>query len=299
MCAARQSHDEPSTLGDRLAGLFAGRAVRVVSALALLVAVLVGGTLLWRRFQPLVDDDPRYRLAAENIHVTPQPDFIRSDVRGEAVVLGSLDGADVRQDDLTVRVAQAFAIHPWVASVHRVGKRFPPRVDVELEYRTPVAMVEVAGGLLPIDGEAVLLPPADFLQQDVPAYPRVAIGESSPAGPEGTAWGDNRVLGAARIAVLLAPRWKELRLFRIAATSGRGAADLDDTLFELTPRRGTRVIWGRAPGHERRGEAQAATKIARLAELIDQYGPLDSVGAPRQIDLTEIAHVSVQPATVR
>jgi len=78
MCAARQSHDEPSTLGDRLAGLFAGRAVRVVSALALLVAVLVGGTLLWRRFQPLVDDDPRYRLAAENIHVTPQPDFIRS-----------------------------------------------------------------------------------------------------------------------------------------------------------------------------------------------------------------------------
>ena len=72
---------------------------------------------------------------------------------------------------LAVKVARAFELNPWVARVKWVRKSYPGQVEVELEYRRPVAMVEVYTddemGLFPIDSHAVLLDPRDYRREIV------------------------------------------------------------------------------------------------------------------------------------
>ena len=68
----------------------------------------------------------------------------------------------ILDDELVQKIQTAFSLHPWVANVTHVTKRHPAHVDVELEYRKPVAMVEVhengSDGLYPVDTDGVLLP---------------------------------------------------------------------------------------------------------------------------------------------
>ena len=107
-----------------------------------------------------------YEVAADRIAVTPAPAWIHADVKAEVLRSAAVGRLDLRDRHLVVHVASAFALHPWVAKVVRVEKRFPAQVTVELEYRRPVAAVEVAdrgeAGLVFIDQESVLLPSADF-----------------------------------------------------------------------------------------------------------------------------------------
>ena len=149
--------------------------------------------------------------------MTPLPPWIHTDLKAEVLRDASLDGPlSLLDKELTVRVAHAFALHPWVAKVQRVSKRSPAGVQVDLDYRRPVAMVEVPGpALLPVDGEGVLLPTADFSPQDARQYPRIAEIKTSPLGPVGTRWGDTHVTGGARIAAALLDDWQALKLHQV------------------------------------------------------------------------------------
>ena len=62
-----------------------------------------------------------------------RPAWIHTDVKAEVIRNASLDAAlSVLDDNLTVNIAQAFALHPWVAKVTRVSKHHPARVKVEV-----------------------------------------------------------------------------------------------------------------------------------------------------------------------
>jgi hypothetical protein len=280
----------PPTFGTQLAGLV----VRLVTQGRWLVVVLlfigvlgVAWSLAWQRVRDRVLADESYQVAARDIRLTPSPPWIHSDVKTEVLRDASLDGKlSLLDDDLTKRLSSAFSLHPWVAKVHRVSKHHPSRVEVDLTYRQPVAMVEVTGGLLPIDGEGVLLPSEDFSPNEAKKYPRVARIESLPAGSVGSPWGDNHVLGAARIARVIGDRWHAFRLYRIQAPVRIGtAADVDAYTFELTTHAGTRILWGRPPGNEPTGEPSALEKIARLEQIVQNEGTLDGPAGHRTLDL--------------
>src|SRR5262245_12157401 len=98
---------------------FAGLFVLVVAA------VVIG----WQRWGRTVVTRPIYRLAAENIQITPAPNWIRSDIRAEVFCVGALNDLSVFDKDVTIRVYQAFELHPWVAKVKRVSKRPPARLE--------------------------------------------------------------------------------------------------------------------------------------------------------------------------
>jgi hypothetical protein len=189
-------------------------------------------------------------------------------------------------DDLTKRLANAFSLHPWVARVERVSKHHPARVEVHLIYRRPVAMVEVSGGLLPIDEDGILLPSADFSPAEAKQYPRISRVESHPSGPVGTNWGDSGVSGGAKIASILGDRWKRLSLYRILAPVHTIADEyVDRYTYELTTHAGTRLLWGRPPGNEPTGEPKASEKVAQLEAILQRDGSLDGNAGPRIIDL--------------
>lgn len=252
-----------------------------------LIVVGVGWRMAWTRVRQHVLADGDYRLIPRDIVISQIPPWIHSDIKTEVMRDASLDGSlSILDDDLTKRIANAFSLHPWVAKVHRVSKHHPARVEVELSYRQPIAMVEVSGGLLPVDGDGTLLPSEDFSPALAKRYPRIARIESHPTGPVGGNWGDVHVAGAAQIACVIGDRWQKLKLYRILApVRGVGDRDVDGYTYELATHAGTRIIWGRPPGSEPTGEIPALNKLVLLERLATEHGTLDGTGGPQYFDL--------------
>jgi len=169
-------------------------------------------------------------------------------------------------------VAQAFAMHPWVHHVERVAKHHPASLKIELAYRRPVAVVEVERGdqpgLLPIDRDGILLPPEDFSVAQVKSLPRIAVGQTFPAGSVGTAWGDDRVAAAALVAEALCDDWPQAPLYQIAALPAIAGSTTRSATFEIVSRDGRRFYWGRAPGQEESGDKSIAQKREQLLQWI-------------------------------
>lgn len=290
MNAARRKR-KTSPLSSVLAPFRHGAGQRALILLAMVVAVPAGAIYAWQRWGDRITKGPEYVLLPENIEITTdKPDWIKSDIREEVVRAGGLTDLSIR-DTHPRKVSQAFAMHNWVEEVIRVNKYYPARVVVELVYRKPQAMVQVSingqPGLLPIDVNGVLLPPADFTAEQTRDYLRISVPNATPTGPVGTAWGDPRVAGAARIAAVFEERWKALGLYGIAVSQADTASgSARQPTYDLFTKNGVRVIWGEAPAADSTVEAKAAlTKVAKLARYVESNGPLESMTDTTAIDL--------------
>jgi hypothetical protein len=242
---------------------------------AVVIAAAFAARAIWLQVRADVFRGAPYQLALDDIEITPLPSWIRSDVKAEALRDGSLDEPlPLADEDLAERIAKAFALHPWVAAVERVSKRYPAGATIELVYRRPVAMVEVPNGLFPVDAHSVLLPSGDFTAVEARNYPRIADVRGQPVGLVGSPWNDPIVTGAAKIADKLAPIWKELGLYQIRPMSESPQSVGANGAFELVTRDGASIVWGSAPGQERPGEPSASEKIARLKKLLADHGSL-------------------------
>jgi hypothetical protein len=278
----------------------------LIAVAAMVAAVLACSYLAWRRWGDLVTERRGLLLTAQNMETTPQPPWIRTDVRAEVSRDGALHNLSILHEKVTVQVARAFALHPWVAEVVRVSKHHPSRVVVQLRYRRPVAAVEVLRdgqwGVFAVDADGVLLPREDFAHDDHLRndYLRVWAGDTWPAGPEGTPWGDRRVAGAARIADAIGPAWKQLGLYRIKADSQRGGGRDDaEPVYQLFTPGNRRIVWGRAPGREGVGEPASKEKLARLMAYVKETGPLDNANPSGEIDLSSATRSLATPRTAQ
>src|SRR5437763_10504006 len=151
---------------------------------SIVVAVAIGGSLYaWNRWGRAVSESPEYIVTAQQIAVTPQPAWIHSNVKAEALRGATISRLDLRSRQLVEQVAHAFSLHPWVAKVVRVEKRYPAGVQVDLQYRRPALVVKLVlpdeKNLLFLDEQSVLLPSGDFAPSQAKDYLRiVAAGET-------------------------------------------------------------------------------------------------------------------------
>lgn len=280
--SAKKAAANPRPLPLRLLSFLAGaRAHRAVLMIGGLVLGFTGGAyVLWQNVAERVMNDADYLLTAERIQISSPPEWITTDIRAEVVRDASLDRPiSILEAGVVEQVAQAFALHPWVEHVQQVSKHHPARVDVVLSYRRPVAMVEVPGGLYPVDITGILLPSADFSAEQARDYPRLSGIDTIPVGPVGTYWGDHRVRGGAAIAAQLGDVWIAWGLARIVPSDASATGT-----YDLFTRGQTKILWGHAPPAEAAGEATVEEKLAHLADLVAQYGSLDAADV-EQIDL--------------
>jgi hypothetical protein len=265
---------------------------RGLTLTALIIAGSVAGSLaLWNHVRATVAARDVYRLDPSEIHISPPPPWIRTDVRAEVIRDAGLGaGLSILDDGLVERIQQAFSLHPWVAKVERVTKRHPAHIEVEITYRKPAAMVKVADGLYPVDADAVLLPSEDFSPLEARNYPRLVGVESTPTGLTGTRWGDPIVAGGAKIGETVAPLWTDFQLLAIQwLKPGAGADASLPAMFEIITAGGNRIAWGAAPGSESAGEPTAEQKVERLKIFVAQHGSLDDPTAnPEQLDLRRL-----------
>jgi hypothetical protein len=258
---------------------------------AVLGLIVTGLCLAWHWAAPRVLSSAEYHLTAAQVEITSPPPWIHTDIREEVFRDPSLAGPlSIMDADLVERVSRAFARHPWVAKVGRVSKHYPAAVRVELIYRQPVCMVEVPGGLLPVDGEGVLLPSTskDFSPIEATRYPRLVGVHRMPVGPPGQRWSDPKVVGGAEIAAAFGPAWETMKLHRIepqgAETVDPAVTDIGrrpaEPIFRLATHGDRRIYWGYAPGASVGGELPAAEKVARLQKYFADHDTLDAANGP-------------------
>jgi hypothetical protein len=296
---AKQTQSEPIIAANKLAARRPkfGRGSRWLAIGGVIIVVTAGVSYgVWRQVRTHVLASEQYQVDPAKIAITPPPPWIRSDIKDEVIREASFDGPlSLLDSKLTIRVAGAFAAHPWIAHVERVSKHFPSGLEVEVAYRRPVAMVEVSDGALPVDVQGVVLPTADFRPGEADRYPRIGEVHTSPAGLVGSPWGDAAVAGAAQIAAALGDSWHALELFRITPAGrhpgGRGGAEY---AFALFTRRGTRIDWGLAPQTTVAGEPAAADKIAQLKKYAAAHGSLDGK-SPHQLRFTSSGKLEASP----
>ena len=280
-------------------GLVRGNARWILFVGVFVAGCAFGWKMLWESVREQVISAADNRIDPEQIEMTAIPPWIHTDLKAEVVRDAFLDGPlSLLDPELTVRIAHAFAQHPWVAKVERVSKRAPAGVAVDLIYRRPVAMVEIPGpALWPVDRDGVLLPTADFSPTEALNYLRIAEIGTSPLGPVGTRWGDTHVTGGAKIAAVLLDDWETLKLEKVvAATRQIDANGAESDSYELYTHERTRVDWGRPPGAESGTEAKAAQKIERLRQYADQHGgSLEDPVAPQRLDVRSASSLTVAP----
>ena len=240
-----------------------------------LVVALIAATLLvagsigvWGKVRTHVQSQAEYLVPLSDLAITPAPAWIRADIRTEVIRDAGLPTKlSILDDQLPKRLSNAFALHPWVARVDGVHTSYPARILVNLNYRKPVAMVVVYGGLLPVDVDGVLLPTEDFTPQDAQQYPRVLGISSSPLGPIGTRWGDTMVEAGAKLAELLGPQWQPLQLHHIAVSEQTDPQRGTHVELQLVTRGGAQFNWGSAIGQESDEEQDSATKLKHLQQF--------------------------------
>ena len=288
---------EPSAL--ERSGKSILKAVFRPKRLLLLALIPIVGTvapIVWRN-RPKVTENPVYLFKAGDIRITEPPRPVPANLVERAVGSAGLDAElSVLDRALLPRLAEAFAKEPWVKNVVQLRKGLPAHVEADLEYRVPVAMIDVKSGVYPIDEEGVLLPPEDFTPAEVKRYPLVTGVGSLPAGPPGTPWGDATVLGAAKVAAVVAKHWDEFDLTAIHAPAPASASPgLDELTFELHTRGGSRVVWGRPPGTGHPGELTADQKLGRLKRYVTDFGPFDAPGPAFEIDIRPWQEITRRP----
>jgi len=253
----------------------------------MLLAITVGAIIVlvatWHRIAGRVMQAPQYWVGLHNVSITPLPQWIHRNLKTEALRDGGLRfPLPLADPNLCARVAAGFSIHPWVQRVRQVRKYYPGRVDVELEYRRPVCMVHVPGGLLPVDRRGILLPSEDFSPLEAARYPRLEGIDRLPTGPPGQLWGDERVSGAAAIAAALVEDWQQMQLDHIAVKPLPAPFAYQ---YELVTAAGTRIVWGSAPGTEQPGEPTVSEKLLRLRGFFQEHQSLDLPGPTGALDL--------------
>ncbi|TWT96108.1 hypothetical protein Pla108_31900 [Botrimarina colliarenosi] len=265
----------------------------VLLSLAILAALGLATRGAWLAVRPQVAHSPQYLLTPASVSVTAPPAWVRGDVTADVFRVGGLDGQLSVLDPpagLEERLAQTFVTHPWVRSVGAITKTPPNRVTLELEYRTPLAAVELGGALLPVDLDGALLPTRDLSADAVRYLPRIELTDATVRPPAvGELWLEPRLAGALALVGSFGSAWSELDLFlvRIDHTPGVRAGQRFWS-YNVVSTGNTVVVWGGAPGFSPPDEAPFAKKLGNLRRAIAKHGPLDSVAkSPAMIDVRD------------
>jgi hypothetical protein len=307
---ATMDNAEPQNLRRKLAFL-----VQHIPGGALLFAVfmlIVLGYFGWYYYGADHLDQALYSLRLENLSVTAQPEWIKTKVSDEVYRTNRLDRISLLDPRANASIAQAFETHNWVKSAIRVSKAVGGKVEVDLVYRRPLAMIYVEqtvpdasgsktiAGYLPIDSEGTMLPTeSDFGSEDVLKYFVVYAQDARPAGDVGMPYGDVRIMEALSLCEFLQKYRETYGLQVIEIHQDRlvsGPSPWSLKIFTRDKRR--EIVWGHAPRLENSSELPADEKLKRLLAWLDQPLPADT-SEIQSIDLRNASPIASASSRLR
>ena len=169
------------------------RLVSAPAALSILwpLLLIIGGYIGWHRWGAEHVSKNFYGVDLSLLRVTTPPDHVRSNLVQTIYRDTQLDQLSMLDRQATAKIASAFSTHPWVREVSCVRKLPDGVIDVQIDYRHPVAMVHVISqhrdvkddAFFAVDGSGYLLPTSDFTSEETLQYIHIRIPGIYPTGP--------------------------------------------------------------------------------------------------------------------
>jgi hypothetical protein len=264
--------------------------VQFVTPILGALALLLGVVALGRGTRAALIERGAFDMRFDEIELCPPEGLSRKDFLDEVRRLSRSSERLHRLDpELSIQLARAFALDPWVDSVRQVNIGGPgEKVRIQLELRRPELAVRLPGDPNPrggstrietcsriahpipmpsyvVDRNGILLP-MTAAHANLP----VLVSEvSAPSTRAGLRWNDRRVLAGAATMAFLRPHLSRLHLVDCDVEIVQG-----EVIFRKP---GVRIVWGHAPGWEDKDEAPAELKLRRLLDYQAEHDGLESL----------------------
>ncbi|MDB5329304.1 MAG: hypothetical protein JWP03_455 [Phycisphaerales bacterium] len=191
--------------------------------------------------------------------------------------------------DMLVQAHHALEINPWVSKVYEVRRAYREKpgdtLEIDCEYRVPVALVKWGLFYWLVDGNGFKLPEA-YEPADVPKIVVVDGGridiriidgvKRPPPEKPGQKWVGDDLAAALEMIRLLSDKPYAQEIPKVSVAN---FGNPREPHVVLLTKYGTEVRWGRTPSELDREpfmEVSTARKLDRLKRLYNQYGRVDA-----------------------
>ncbi len=196
-------------------------------------------------------------------------------------------GSSAIDHQVVVDCAMLAEADPWVREVRQVrriyGQGPGDTIEIDCEYRAPVALVKYLNHYVLVDNEGVVLP-EQFNEEDISRIVYGQNGQMNIRIIEGVArrqpfpgehWQGDDLQAGLWMARMLHGKPYANEILRVDVSNYAGRRNPNEAHIVLHTRYDTQVRWGQP--HDWRGfEAPIAKKLANLQHIFERYGRVDA-----------------------
>ncbi len=191
--------------------------------------------------------------------------------------------------DLLVTAVKKLQANPWVRDVHQIrrvyGERPGDTLEVDCEFRAPIALVQWGDYYWLVDGDGMKLPeqftanhvPKIVLGRDGHMNIRIIEGVRQPPSATGQKWvGQDLAAGLGMVKLLYdKPYAEEIIIVNVANFAGR--TDPREAQIVLRTKYASEIRWGRPlDAKDFFAEVPVSQKLDSLKSVVEQYGRVDA-----------------------
>lgn len=262
----------------------------VVLNLLLVLAFLGAAAVGVRGMKRYVESRLTYTKVPPRVILKDQPAWMSDFLAGQICLAaqpsttGSIYDRQLLQD-----VAAGLKLNPWVRQVKQVrrvyGNAPGDTLEIDCDFRTPIALVHAGEFFWLVDTEGVKLP-QQFSAQQVPKVVigrdgrmniRIIDGVKNAAPSAGKIWPGDDLAAGISLAKLLSNQVFAEEVVKIDVRNFAGRLDPREAELVLITQYKTQVRWGRsADAKDAFVEVSANQKLDVLRRVFQQYGRIDA-----------------------
>ncbi|MBV8781649.1 MAG: hypothetical protein JO353_09645 [Phycisphaerae bacterium] len=257
---------------------------------AAIFILMVGGFVSLRLLKQHVDRTIVFSHEPPQVVLKDRPawmsDFLQRQILASVRPMGSYSAFD---RNLLIEVATSLRTNPWIKTVRSVRRAFLQRpgdtVEIDCEFRAPVAMVHWKDYFWLVDGDGVKLP-EQFTAQQVPhvlvgrdgtTNIRIVEGVRQPPVEAGHKWPGNDLSAGLDLVKLLYGESFANEIVKVDVANFDGRNNTREAQLVLGTKYGTGIKWGRpVNAKDFFVEVSTAQKLKYLQEVRAEYGRVDA-----------------------
>lgn len=281
-----------------------------LSAAVLCALALAAGVFLLKRY---VEREVAFPKKPPAVVLRQRPvwmsDFLAGSIAESVRPAGAHSSFDHQM--LVDRVAMLKA-NPWIRNVRQVRRAYAQRpgdsLEIDCDYRAPIALVHWGKDFWLVDGEGVKLP-EKFEAADVPKIVigrdgrtniRVIDGVQRPPPLAGRTWGgEDLVAGLDMVKRVYGLAFAD-EIVKVNISNFGGRNDLREAQLVLGTKFGTEIRWGRPVGAKDDFiEVRPQRKLENLRAIYEEFGRCDARQKWIDVRFEKVTYPSVEPPTAR
>ncbi len=266
------------------------RVARLIVGLLLASTIAAAATLGFGRLRTYVEKDLVFPNVPPTVVLKNRPawmtDFLAEQIIKAVRPVGAHSAFDHQMLVDTTALLQS---NPWVRKVNQVRRVYGhapgDTLEIDCDFRAPVALVKWRDYYCLVDGDAYKLPEQYAVNQldrimiglDGKMSIRVIEGVGHAPVATGVAWpGDDLSGGIAMVKLLYDQPYAE-QIWSINVANYKGRRDPRAAQITLLTRQNTQILWGRAPGDvDYFIEVPVARKLQWMKSAFEKYGRVDA-----------------------